>query len=232
MLGVTPPEQSKRRRLPPDREKEDIGDGIALDALDATLGEHVGGDALRRRDVGFRADRQVVANATCREGGVDRHDLGEEIGVRHDHAALIVGANQRRARFDLLDRTFKIIHNDLVTNFKWIGDQQQDAREKVLKDVLERKADDDAADAQQLDQAADGEGWKGDCCGDQHTHGNRRRVREAPNDDAEIAVRLTTMDGAMHRPSRYASKEKGRDDDEDGGDEPRERCHQSDSHRP
>ncbi len=57
------------------------------------------------------------------EGCVDDHGVGEQIGVRDDDTATIVGADEGGARLDFLDRALVSLGDDLIADAKRLRDQ-------------------------------------------------------------------------------------------------------------
>lgn len=105
-------------------------------------------DAARPFDVVAVTDADVVLPAALRERGIHEHRVGVQLTVRDDGAPSVVRLDERRAGLDIFDRFLVLVEADLIANLERAGDQDEDAGEKVLEDIIEGKADGDAADAE------------------------------------------------------------------------------------
>ena len=81
-------------------------------------------------------------------GGIDNDRTCEQLSVRNDGLTLVVGPDDGGAGLNLFHSSLVGIDLDLVAHVKGFGPQQKKAGEKVLQDVLESKANGDAADAE------------------------------------------------------------------------------------
>src|SRR5579884_659653 len=69
------------------------------------------------------------------------HDLRQDDAVRDHHLEAILGPQRRRTHADVHDTALMVAHADLVADPKWALEQQVDAGEEVLQNVLDGEAD-------------------------------------------------------------------------------------------
>ena len=77
---------------------------------------------------------------------------GKNNCVRNDNQPAFRGSDDRGARLNIMDRAFDAGDADEIADAEWLLQQQENASEKILQDVLERESDSYAADAQNLNQ--------------------------------------------------------------------------------
>ena len=94
------------------------------------------------------ADVEIVLPPSALSGGIDDDRMCEEVSVRNNDMTLVVGPDDGSAGLNLFHSSLVGIDLDLVAHVKGFGPQQKKAGEKVLQDVLESKANGDAADAE------------------------------------------------------------------------------------
>jgi hypothetical protein len=117
------------------------------------------------------------------------HDcIREQVGVGDDHAPTIVGTDERRAGLNVLDRAFIIAGDNLIADAERLGDEDQDACQKILEDVPERKPDGDAADAKDLHDVARPEGRQGDGERDEQAEKDDEALSESADGHSRISM--------------------------------------------
>ncbi len=149
---------------------------------------------LHFRDVaaGRDGDRNPVAHAGLPEAAVD-DGVADELRVGHDQGDVVVGADDRRPRPDLRHVPDDLSDLDRVTDLDGPLDQDHEARDEVLHDVLEPEPE---ADPERPPE-----------------HGERRRVDperlqrdEHPEEEDDVAEhtadRVPRPTASRVRPSR------------------------------
>jgi len=160
-------------------------------------------DAPCLLDVVAIPDTDVVFPAALRKRGVHEHRVRIQLAIRDDGATPVVGLDERGAGLDILDGPFVLLEPDLVAHAERARHENENAREKVLENVLEGEADRDATNAQRADEIRRREARE-----------RGRYTDEKPEDD-DPHLRDPT-DGQLQRASlatahRVASNERARD---------------------
>ena len=149
-----------------------------VDAASSTSSASTGSDPVDTVDVpetastaSARASSRSVSYATpttklvrrCGRGRLDVHGALVDVGIRDEDPLTIEGGDHRLADRDPLDGPLVLADPDLVAPGERLAEQQQDPREEVLEDVLEREADRDREEpeaGEQVDRLDRGEGHR------------------------------------------------------------------------
>jgi hypothetical protein len=92
-------------------------------------------------------------------GGVaDADGVGEQGGVGDEDAVAVLAVDHRGAHLDIGDGAFDSGDADPVADAERLVEQDQNAGEKILQDVLKGEANGHAADAEHLAEAGEGGG--------------------------------------------------------------------------
>jgi hypothetical protein len=105
--------------------------------------------------------------------------------------------------------------SDLVADTKWFGQQDQDASQEVLEDVLECKANGNAGDAECADEVGRRERRKRDRNGQQRPEQNDARLGDAAEHEDQVLV-VPPGAGALHQLAADAGGEQEREQHQDG----------------
>ncbi|RYZ31989.1 MAG: mechanosensitive ion channel family protein, partial [Propionibacteriaceae bacterium] len=169
------------------------------------VGDRVQHDLLGGVDVVAVADPDVDGETAVRVGGVDGDAVGVELAVGDDDAAVVVGLQAGGAHGDVLDGALVRAGHDLVTDPERSGQQDEDAGEQVLQDVLEREPDGDAADPERTEHRGRGHGGEHHGQPDQQPQSQDRPAGEPTQDD----LHTRRLPGPGHDRTDQAGQEPG-----------------------
>lgn len=145
-----PPTSPKNDRGVPQFDDNHVWLGFCEDSRDGT--DRLSNEALGTIDVVAIADSEVVLDSHQIVRRVHDDLLCEEIGIRNDDPAAVVGFQKRRTSLDVFDRSLERTGYDLVPQTERMGKEDQNSCEKVLKNISKGEADGDAGYAEQLDE--------------------------------------------------------------------------------
>lgn len=145
--------------------------------------------------------RQITPNSgPVTVGHCDR--VCEDDGVRYNHLAAFFGGHDRRTSLNVGYVTFDTCDTDKITQSKGLLPQQENTRQKVLQNILERKAHGNGSNAEHFYQISRAERWRGDENRNEETHHHYRHVNESSEEQRHSLMSSSPL--THRRVSRFA----------------------------
>src|ERR1019366_10497650 len=148
-----------------------------------------------------------------------------------DDATAIVCPQPRSANVDVFHRSFVLVVNDLITDAERMRDENQNAREEILEDVLERESHRDAANSKCANQISSAEPGKRGGEGEDNADEDNARMRKPPESDVERAVGAVGVCRSRHSVTNETPGEIEEEHDENGEHKTRDRRDKSAKHQ-
>ena len=182
---------------------------------------HVEQDAPHPIGVGAVGHAHGHPDAQARRGPRVVDDLGgDERAVRDDHRHLVARDDVRGAQADVLDRPERAADANEVAVAHRLLEQEDDAADEVLRDVLEAEADADGEHGRRGEQRVEPEAHRVD--GPEQADGRHRVADDLRHRELDALRRAARAEHAAHR-EREQVGDRERDEDDRRADQERPR---------